>query len=138
MKKIYGVYGLVEWHVNIPAGRMLIPVEFTGGKFSSYGVTPAEYATADPVVQRAVERSRHFASGRIALLRTVGTVPAPESPRPVAEAASASRTVDVPDLNSARQQIMRLTGAGAAELRSRADMERVAREHGITLVISRD
>lgn len=137
MKKIYGVYGLVEWHVNIPAGRMLIPVEFTGGKFSSYGVTPAEYATADPVVQRAVERSRHFASGRIALLRTVGA-PEPEAPRPPAGAATASRTVDVPDLNSARQQIMRLTGTPAAELRSRADMERVARDHGIRLVISRD
>lgn len=137
MKKIYGVYGLVEWHVNIPAGRMLIPVEFTGGKFSSYGVTPAEYATADPVVQRAVERSRHFASGRIALLRTVGT-PEPEAPGPPAGAAPASRTVDVPDLNSARQQIMRLTGTAAAELRSRADMERVARDHGIRLVISRD
>lgn len=63
--KTYAVYGLIEFHCSVNAGVLRIPVEFTGGHVSAYGVTPAEFSTADPVLQRAIESSPHFRSGRI-------------------------------------------------------------------------
>lgn len=67
MKK-YVVYGLIEFKCEIRAGVLSIPVEFRGGHVSAYGVTPAEFATSDPVLQRAIESSPHFRSGRIQVI----------------------------------------------------------------------
>lgn len=66
-RKTYSVDGLLEWRVEIPAGRLHIGVEFTGGKISGFGTAPALYTTDDPVCQRAIEASSHFRLGRIKL-----------------------------------------------------------------------
>ena len=39
---------------------------------TSYGVTPAEYSTGNPVQQRIIENSDYFKNGRIKLLRKTG------------------------------------------------------------------
>lgn len=39
---------------------------------TSYGVTPAEYSTGDPVQQRIIENSAYFKNGRIKFLRKTG------------------------------------------------------------------
>lgn len=72
---------------------------------TSYGVTPAEYSTGDPVQQRIIENSAYFKNGRIKFLRKTGKpdpvkrrepkpapapTPAPTpAPAPQAEASAA-------------------------------------------------
>lgn len=72
-KKIYGVYNLVEWYANIKAGKAIVRVLFSGGAMTTQGVTPATFATTDPIVQLAIEHSKQFHSGKIKLLKTYPT-----------------------------------------------------------------
>lgn len=136
MKKQYLVHGLLEWQVNIPAGRIMIPVNFSGGRFSGYGITPASFATSDPVLQKAIEASSYFVSGRIKMRllpdgeECTGAADAELSPTP-------QQRVDVPDLNSARQQLARLTNTPLGQLNTRASVEACARRHGIILKIGK-
>lgn len=76
-KKTYGVSGLMEWHAVIPAGKAQVHIHFSGGALTGYGVTPAEYSTANPVIQRVIENSSYFRSGKIAILREVEVMERP-------------------------------------------------------------
>ena len=70
MEKItYGAPRLVDWVAQIKAGAATVRVHFTGGALTSYGVTPAEYTTANPFIQKVIEQSTYFKEGRIILLR---------------------------------------------------------------------
>lgn len=133
--KTYGVDGLIEWHINVPAGRVLLNIEFSNGRFSGYCMAPAVYRTADPVVQRAIEHSSHFRSGRIRIV-DVKETPAPHDTgkSPVkTEDSAARRIIDVPDWNSARLQLIRMTGVAPDRLQSRGQMQAVAAEYNIDL-----
>lgn len=132
MRKRFYVDGLLEWQVIIPAGKIDIPVFFEGGRISGYGITPAEFITSDPVLQRAIESSSYFRSGRIKMMviSNSGT-PLPDLP------PSQQQIVDVPDLNSARQQLARLTNTPLNQLVTKAAVESCAKQHGIILKISK-
>lgn len=78
--RTYGVEGYMDWQCEIPVGRARAIVHFTGGTMTTYGITPAEFSTGDPVKQRIIESSLHFKSGRIKLIRKTGT-PDPVKPR---------------------------------------------------------
>lgn len=141
--KTYGVNSLMEWHLSLPCGRMKIHIEFTGGRGSGYCVLPARYSTHDPVVQKAIENSPHFKRGKIRLLSEKELdLPDPTTQNPRSSATDSAgstaepRVVDVPDLSSARQQLIRLTGVNPQRVRTRAEMEQLAAEHNITLKIS--
>ncbi len=70
MEKItYGAPRLVDWVAQIKAGTATVRVHFTGGALTSYGVTPAEYTTGNPFIQKVIEQSSYFKEGRIILLR---------------------------------------------------------------------
>lgn len=70
MEKItYGAPRLVDWVAQIKAGAATVRVHFTGGALTQYGVTPAEYTTANPFIQKVIEQSSYFKEGRIILLR---------------------------------------------------------------------
>ena len=70
MEKItYGVPGLVDWIAEIKAGAATLRVHFSGGALTTYGVTPAEYTTANPFIQKVIEQSSEFKNGRIITLR---------------------------------------------------------------------
>lgn len=93
-KIIYGVYNLVEWHAILRMGKTVVKVPFTGGSITTQGVSPATFATSNPVVQMAIERSQEFASGKIKIVRSSplgGEVPVERNPlksvisEPVAE-----------------------------------------------------
>lgn len=71
MKKRYEVRGMMEWHTVFAAGRSRIRVSFIGGHLCGGGSTPAVYETSDPVVQKVIERSGAFRSGRIRLAKGV-------------------------------------------------------------------
>lgn len=57
--------GLMDWMVQIKAGGASVQVHFTGGAITAYGVTPASYTTANPFIQKVIERSDAFKDGRI-------------------------------------------------------------------------
>lgn len=70
MEKItYGAPRLVDWVAQIKAGAATVRVHFTGGALTSYGVTPAEYTTDNPFIQKVIEQSGYFKEGRIIILR---------------------------------------------------------------------
>lgn len=68
-KRTYGAPRLVDWVAQVKAGAATVRVHFTGGALTTYGVTPAEYTTANPFIQRVIEQSAYFKEGRIVLLR---------------------------------------------------------------------
>lgn len=67
-RTVYGVFGLTEWQVLIPAGCAKVRVRFTGGSLSGYGVTPATFETSNPYIQRLIQNSPEFRSRRIRLI----------------------------------------------------------------------
>ena len=68
-KNTYGAPRLVDWVAQIKAGGATVRVHFTGGALTAYGVTPAEYTTDNPFIQKVIEQSTYFKEGRIILLR---------------------------------------------------------------------
>lgn len=83
-KKTYGAQRLVDWVAQIKAGAATVRVHFTGGALTTLGITPAEYTTDNPFIQKVIEQSNYFKEGRITLLRTIkipNTAPAgPKTP----------------------------------------------------------
>lgn len=70
MEKItYGAPRLVDWVAQIKVGAASVIVHFTGGALTSYGVTPAEFTTSDPFIQKVIENSSYFKEGRIIVQR---------------------------------------------------------------------
>ncbi|MDE6345374.1 MAG: hypothetical protein K2L55_01725 [Muribaculaceae bacterium] len=83
MEKItYGAPRLVDWVAQIKAGAATVRVHFTGGALTSYGVTPAEYTTANPFIQKVIEQSSYFKEGRIVLLRRAQSANPPMAAKP--------------------------------------------------------
>lgn len=74
----YGAPRLVDWVAQIKAGAATVRVHFTGGALTSYGVTPAEYTTDNPFIQKVIEQSTYFKEGRIKLLRRSEIAAAPK------------------------------------------------------------
>jgi len=70
-KKTYGAPRYMDWIAQIRAGAATVRVHFTGGALTVYGVTPAEYTTTNPFIQKVIEQSQYFKEGRITLVKTV-------------------------------------------------------------------
>lgn len=94
MEKItYGAPRLVDWVAQIKVGAASVRVHFTGGALTSYGVTPAEFTTSNPFIQKVIENSSYFKEGRIKVLRKAeieepkkpAPAPQPKAEEPVAE-----------------------------------------------------
>lgn len=66
---VYGVYGLAEWEVLIPAGSAKLRVKFTGGRQSPLGVVPATFSTQSLAMKHIIETSPHFLNRRIVRLK---------------------------------------------------------------------
>lgn len=66
--KTYAVSGYMEFIASIPVypGKT-VQLHFTGGKQNGFGVTPAKFTTADPVLQKIIEKSEQYRSGLIKL-----------------------------------------------------------------------
>ena len=96
MEKItYGAPRLVDWVAQIKAGAATVRVHFTGGALTSYGVTPAEYTTSNPFIQKVIENSSYFKEGRIILQRRT-TVEKPKKPAPKPKAQPAPQPAPAP------------------------------------------
>lgn len=72
MKKItYGAPRLVDWVAQIKAGAATVRVHFIGGALTTYGVTPAEFTTSNPFIQKVIEQSSYYKEGRIIFMREI-------------------------------------------------------------------
>lgn len=86
MEKItYGAPRLLDWVAQIEAGAATVRVHFTGGALTAYGITPAEYTTTNPFIQKVIEQSSYFKEGRITRLRRVA-IADPVSPQKATKA----------------------------------------------------
>lgn len=100
MEKItYGAPRLVDWVAQIKVGAASVRVHFTGGALTSYGVTPAEYTTSNPFIQKVIENSSYFKEGRIIVQRRA-TIEEPKKPalkaKPKPKAQPASQPAPAP------------------------------------------
>ena len=96
MEKItYGAPRLVDWVAQIKVGAASVRVHFIGGALTSYGVTPAEFTTSDPFIQKVIENSSYFKEGRIILQRRT-TVEEPKKPAPKPKAQPAPQPAPAP------------------------------------------
>ena len=66
--KTYCARGLLEWQMALNAGGAIIRICFSGGHMGANGVVPARYSTDNAAIQRLIERTPQFASGKIYLL----------------------------------------------------------------------
>ncbi len=67
----YGVIGMMEYQAIIKIGRATLKVMFTDGSITALGQNPAQYTTADFLVQHAIENSSDFKRGRITIVNTI-------------------------------------------------------------------
>ncbi len=63
--KTYYINDIMEWHGLFRAGKCLVTIPFTGGHMCGGARTPASFATSDKVLQKIIENSPEWASGRI-------------------------------------------------------------------------
>lgn len=140
----------MEWSAMIPAGSARINIHFSGGALTGYGVTPAEYSTDDLLIQRIIESSDYFKTGKITILRTIevdgndrsifgkkGSKPVvaqqdalpEEKQKEVAEEPLTE--VAVSDLEEAKEYLVEQFGIARSKLRSKVTINESARENGI-------
>ena len=67
----YGVIGMMEYQAIIKIGRATLKVMFTDGSITALGQNPAQYTTADFLVQHAIENSSDFKRGRIKVVNVI-------------------------------------------------------------------
>lgn len=94
------------------AGRARVRVSFTGGHLGEGCVSPARFETSDPVVQRLIEKSAAFCSGRIRLAACYGNEEA--------EGCGAVKKVEAP---AAQETVWPQEAAPASALEAEASGE---------------
>lgn len=161
MLKTYGTKNYMEWQALISVGKAKVSVPFTGGMLTGNGVTPATYTTSNKVLQKVIENSAYYKSGKIYLVRQIAepestpspasvtagkgtgsssrqSIPehpeTPESPDGAKEDADTPKQVEVSDLDAAKSYLMETFGVRASDLRSKAAIQSQAKAHGIELV----
>lgn len=160
MEKItYGAPRYMDWVAQLKAGAATVRIHFTGGALTAYGVTPAEYTTTNPVVQRVIEQSQYYKEGRIVKLRSTTvadpkgvskpkkTIEKPQTPTPTPAVAGTEPTepetpaeetpaeglkeVEVSCLQDVQDYLQQNFGISSYKVRSKAAAQRAASEHGV-------
>lgn len=103
--KIYGVLNLIDWTVNIKAGKATLRVHFTGGATTARGRVPATYATSDPVKQAIIEKSDYFKSRHIFV---VDSMEVPDDAAAKARKAREAARVEAARVEAARAEAARV------------------------------
>lgn len=65
MTKTYGARGMLDWQMALNAGGAIIKICFSGGSMGPNGVIPAKYSTDNAAIQRMIEKTGYFRSGKI-------------------------------------------------------------------------
>lgn len=129
--KTYGVKGLMEWQALIKVGKATLHVPFTGGTLTGYGVTPAMFTTSNVFYQKMIENSDYFHSGKIKLLRTLGTEePVAAAPKPKEESEKLE-VIKVDGVASARDILVKRFGLAIRNLMTKDKVKEAGKAHGI-------
>lgn len=161
MEKItYGAPGLVDWAAQIKVGAARVRVHFTGGALTSLGITPAEYSTTNPFIQKVIEGSAYYKDGRIIFMRRAEVANNQDSkpkrkgvsksaaiaPQPTVEAEESvtdedeilryaePKEVEVSCLPEAQAYLQENFGVPSRKTRSCELAQQAAAEHGIKFV----
>ena len=115
-------------------------VKFTGGTLSGYGITPAKYTTSDEVIQKMIENSPHFRSGKIILYRVYENDKKVDAVKPsVSEAtptqAAEKEIVEVASLDDAKEYLKENFGVAWNKLKTKASILEVAEKFNIEFVV---
>lgn len=65
--KTYAARGLLDFNTALDMAGAIMRISFTGGYMGQTGVISAKYTTDDPAIQKIIEDSKQFKSGRIYL-----------------------------------------------------------------------
>ena len=65
MRITYAAKGMIEWQMALDVKGAIVRICFTGGSMGTNGVIPAKYVTENEVMQRLIESTKEFKSGRI-------------------------------------------------------------------------
>ena len=122
--KIYGVLNLIDWTVNIKAGKATLRVHFTGGATTARGRVPATYATSDPVKQAIIEKSDYFKSRHIFV---VDSMEVPDDAAAKARKAREAARAEAARVEAARVEAARVEAARAEAARAEAARAEAAR-----------
>ena len=68
MMKTYIAKGLLDFRMSVEVGGAIIRILFSGGSMSANGVIPSRYSTDNPALQKIIEGSQQYKSGRVQLL----------------------------------------------------------------------
>ena len=67
-RKTYAARGMIDWQMAINVNGAIIKIYFTGGYMGSNGLMPAKYTTDNEAIQKIIEATPQFESGRIFLM----------------------------------------------------------------------
>lgn len=70
-RKTYAARGLLDWQMALNVGGAIIRICFSGGSMGSNGVIPAKYVTENEAIQKIIESTPFFTTGKIILLSSV-------------------------------------------------------------------
>lgn len=138
-RKIYGVYGMVEWSTLIPTKGGSLRVDFANGCISTRGIDPATFSTDNLAVQVAIESSPKFLSGRIKLVKSFEIGESEDAPpidnHPQEKDGDSDGDNVYPDVKNSQQAKEILIGepynVSLAELGNKAVIQEKAGELGI-------
>lgn len=143
LQRVYGVYGLMDYTINVRLGNRILKIPFTGGATTGNGVRPATYTTNNPIVQFAIESSSIFKSGRVKIIRSIGQ--ADSVPKAAAscntgktageesttEAKTEGETVIVSCWEDAREHLIKNYNGKSSKLRYPKDIKEFAAQCGV-------
>lgn len=126
---------MMEWHPVFVAGKARIRVSFTGGHLCSGGNTAASYETDDPVVQKVIENSAQFRSGKIRNVRRNAPLSMQKENNPGGESGNELKEMKFATIGQAEDFLTREKGVSPLVLVSDDATLRTAESLGIKIVI---
>lgn len=72
--KTYAARGMLDWQMALDIKGAIVKIRFSGGSMGPNGVIPARYPTENEAIQKIIENTREYRTGRIFLL--------PDPPKP--------------------------------------------------------
>ena len=129
--KKYGVKGLMEWKITIPAGKAKFDFHFSGGMNTAFGEVPATYETKDRLYQLVIENSDYYKSGKIKLLKDGYEGESDDDEAMLPDGGAATEVVSMPTVQDARQFLIDGYNAEASQLMNKAAIVSYAKSKGI-------
>lgn len=137
--KTYGMRGISECVLRLEIGKASITCNFTNGNLQSRQPIPAQYTTANPIVQHAIESCEKYKSGKIFVVSEYTTEPEPEAepveekPKKKAKVAKTTRVMEnVRTYGDAMTALMTESEVNVGELKDINDCLAKAAELGIS------